>query len=86
MRWRDVPCRGGLGRPIGAFLAGWLVTTYDIRTPFYAAAVLLLAMTVITASMTSNRRVEAALRAAAPADSPDHPASKDPAQKAANLV
>jgi uncharacterized membrane protein YfcA len=72
--------------PVGAFLGGWLATTYDIRTPLYAAAGLLLAMTAVTASMTSNRRVEAALRAAAPADGPDHPASKDPAQESAPRV
>lgn len=66
--------------PFGAFLGGWLATAYDIRTPLYAAAGLLLAMTAITASMTSNRRVEAALRAAAPAGGPAHPASKEPAQ------
>lgn len=53
--------------PVGAFLGGWLATAHDIRTPLYAAAGLLLAMTAVTASMTSNRRVEAALRAAAPA-------------------
>lgn len=69
--------------PVGAILGGWLATTYDIRTPLYAAAVLLLAMTAVTASMTSNRRVEAALRAAAPAGSPDHPASKEPALESA---
>ncbi|MDQ1051527.1 MFS family permease [Streptomyces sp. V4I2] len=69
--------------PIGAFLGGWLATTYNIRTPLYAAAGLLLAMTAVTASMTSNRRVEAALRAAAPAGGPDHPASKDPALESA---
>jgi hypothetical protein len=33
--------------------------------------------------VASNRRVEASLRAAAPADGPDHPASKEPAQKSA---
>jgi hypothetical protein len=48
--------------PFGAFLGGWLATTYDVRTPLYAAAGLLLAMTVVTSTMTSNRRVEAALR------------------------
>ncbi|MFG2987108.1 MFS transporter, partial [Streptomyces sp. NPDC048258] len=69
--------------PFGAFLGGWLATTYDIRTPLYAAAGLLLAMTAVTASMTSNRRVEAALRAADPAGGPDHPASKEPAQESA---
>ena len=50
--------------PVGAFLGGWLATTYDIRTPLYASAGLLLAMTAVTASMTGNGRVEAALRAA----------------------
>ncbi|MFJ4436705.1 MFS transporter [Streptomyces sp. NPDC088923] len=50
--------------PLGAFLGGWLATAYDIRTPIYAAAVLLLATTAVTASMTSNGRVEAARRAA----------------------
>ena len=69
--------------PFGAFLGGWLATTYDIRTPLYAAAGLLLTMTAVTATMTSNRRVEAALRAAAPADEPGHPASKDPVQEGA---
>ncbi|MFI8966500.1 MFS transporter [Streptomyces sp. NPDC053493] len=54
--------------PIGAFLGGWLATTYDIRTPLYAAAGLLLAMTAVTASMTSNRRVEAALTQVAAPD------------------
>ncbi|WP_329121503.1 MFS transporter [Streptomyces sp. NBC_01465] len=50
--------------PFGAFVGGWLATAYDVRTPIYAAAGLLLTMTAVTASMTSNRRVEAALRAA----------------------
>lgn len=59
--------------PFGAFVGGWLATTYDVRTPLYAAAGLLLAMTALTATMTSNRRVEAALRGAAPADSPSLP-------------
>jgi hypothetical protein len=72
--------------PTGAFLGGWLATTHDIRTPLYAAAVLLLSMTAVTASMTNNRRVEAALRATDPAGGPDHPASKDPAQKSAPEV
>ncbi|MEU8034670.1 MFS transporter, partial [Streptomyces sp. NPDC049099] len=61
----------------GAFLGGWLATTYDVRTPLYAAAGLLLAMTAVTATMTGNRRVEAALSAAAPADDPAHPESRD---------
>ncbi|GIH64701.1 hypothetical protein [Microbispora siamensis] len=66
--------------PSGAFLGGWLATTYDLRTPLYAAAGLLLAMTAVTATMTSNRRVEAALRSARPqAD----PAGQDPAKEIA---
>lgn len=40
-----------------------------------AAPGLLLTMTAVTASKTSNHRVEAALRAAARADGPVHPAS-----------
>ncbi|MGW5157971.1 MFS transporter [Nonomuraea wenchangensis] len=63
--------------PFGAFLGGWLATTYDLRTPLYAAAGLLLAMTVVTATMTGNRRVEAALRNARP------PAVPDPAEEVA---
>lgn len=51
--------------PFGAFLGGWLASTYDVRTPLFAAGGLLLTMTAVTSSMTSNRRVEAALRAAA---------------------
>lgn len=69
--------------PFGAFLGGWLATTYDVRTPLYTAAALLLTMTAITATMTSNRRVEAALRAAAPAADPDHGESRDPVQERA---
>ncbi|MER7512058.1 MFS transporter [Streptomyces lavendulae] len=63
--------------PFGAFLGGWLASSYDVRTPLYAAAGLLLAMTAVTATMTSNRRVEAALRAAAPAGDPDPAGSRD---------
>ncbi|WP_214415980.1 MFS transporter [Sphaerisporangium fuscum] len=62
--------------PFGAFLGGWLATTYDLRTPLYAAAGLLLTMTAVTATMTGNRRVEAALRNARPQAGP---ADQDPA-------
>ncbi|MGV9324250.1 MFS transporter [Streptosporangium sandarakinum] len=66
--------------PFGAFLGGWLATAYDLRTPLYAAAGLLLTMTAVTATMTSNRRVEAALRGARrQAD----PAGQDPAEEIA---
>lgn len=47
-----------------------------MRTPIYAAAGLLLTMTAVTSTMTSNRQVEAALRAAAAADDPEHPESR----------
>ncbi len=68
--------------PLGAFLGGWLATAFDLRTPLYAASGLLLTMTAVTATMTSNRRVEAALRAAAPADAPSgEPKSRTPAQE-----
>ncbi|MFF1799380.1 hypothetical protein ACFVXQ_35110, partial [Kitasatospora sp. NPDC058263] len=40
------------------------------------SAGLLLTMTAVTATMSSNRQVEAALRAAAPADDPAHPGSR----------
>ena len=69
--------------PLGAFLGGWLAATHDIRTPLYAAAVLLLAMTAVTASMTTNRRVEAALSAASPPAAPDPLASGEPAREGA---
>ncbi len=69
--------------PTGAFLGGWLATTFDIRTPIYAAGILLLTMTAVTASMTSNRRVEAARCAAALADTPPQPVSNDLAQESA---
>ncbi|MFJ8982540.1 MFS transporter [Streptomyces sp. NPDC102282] len=69
--------------PFGAFLGGWLATAYDVRTPLFTAAGLLLTMTAVTATMTSNRRVEAALRAAAPAEEPDHPDSRDPVDEGA---
>ncbi|QKW30261.1 MFS transporter [Streptomyces seoulensis] len=69
--------------PLGAFLGGWLATAYDLRTPLYAAAALLLAMTAVTASMTSNRRVEAALQAAAQAAAPEIPAPREPARRSA---
>ncbi|MFE7546870.1 MFS transporter [Streptomyces gardneri] len=76
---------GMCAAPFGAFLGGWLATAYDVRTPLYAAAGLLLTMTAVTSTMTSNRRVEAALRAAASAGAPDQPDSSeaDPVQAGA---
>ncbi|RAJ45452.1 putative MFS family arabinose efflux permease [Kitasatospora sp. SolWspMP-SS2h] len=65
--------------PLGAFLGGWLAASHDVRTPLYAAAFLLLTMTAVTASMTGNRRIEAALRAAAPAAGGHGPEQPGPA-------
>ncbi|MEU4579679.1 hypothetical protein [Nonomuraea sp. NPDC023979] len=67
--------------PFGAFLGGWLATAYDVRTPLYAAACLLLTMTAVTATMTSNRRVETALRNAATTRAPGHPEPEDRLRK-----
>lgn len=69
--------------PFGAFLGGWLATTYDLRTPIYAAGGLLLTMTAVTATMTSNRRVEAALHSAASTRGPGRPEPEDPLRKSA---
>ena len=63
--------------PFGAFLGGWLASAYGLRTPLYAAAGLLLVMTAVTATMTSNRRVEAALRDAAADGGPAQQESED---------
>lgn len=69
--------------PFGALLGGWLATTYDVRTPLYTAAGLLLTMTAVTSTMTGNRRVEAALRAAGLPDDPDRSESGDPVREGA---
>jgi hypothetical protein len=69
--------------PFGAFLGGWPATTYDVRTPLHTAAGLLLAMTAVTATMTSNHRVETALRGTASTDRPGQPDSEDPVQEGA---
>ncbi|GAA4941803.1 MFS transporter [Actinoplanes utahensis] len=69
--------------PFGAFLGGWLAATFDVRTPLYTAGGLLLTMTAVTATMTSNRRVEAALRGVAPARGPAGPEPGDPVRQGA---
>jgi predicted MFS family arabinose efflux permease len=51
--------------PLGALLGGWLATTAGLRAPFLAGAGLLLLMTVVTATLTTNRRVDEALAQAA---------------------
>ncbi|MYZ10025.1 MFS transporter [Streptomyces sp. SID2999] len=60
--------------PFGAFLGGWLAAVYGVRAALCAAGGLLLAMTAVTATMTSNRKVEAALRAVGGAGGTDRPA------------
>ncbi|MEW2620521.1 MFS transporter [Streptomyces sp. NPDC048106] len=55
----------GLGAaPLGALLGGWLATVGGLRAPYLAGAVFLAASTLISLTMTSNRKVEAALAAA----------------------
>jgi len=51
--------------PVGAVLGGWLASVAGLRAPYLAAAGVLAVMTVVVAGMTSNRRIEAALAAAA---------------------
>ncbi|BCJ40871.1 MFS transporter [Actinoplanes ianthinogenes] len=67
--------------PFGAFLGGWLAASFDVRTPLFAAAFLLLTMTAVTATMTSNRRVEAALRGVAPTGDPARPGPEEPVRE-----
>ncbi|MEU4670836.1 MFS transporter [Amycolatopsis sp. NPDC023774] len=50
--------------PLGALLGGWLASVAGLRTPYFAAAAVLLTMTVVTMSMTSNVKVKAALASA----------------------
>ncbi|GAB3365463.1 MFS transporter [Amycolatopsis echigonensis] len=47
--------------PAGAALGGWLAATAGVRVPYLAAAGVLVSMTLVTMSMTSNKRIEAAL-------------------------
>ncbi|MFJ5680705.1 MFS transporter [Streptomyces sp. NPDC093097] len=61
------------GGPVGALIGGWLAGAVGLRAPFVFGAVLLGAMTLMTATLTSNRRIEAALAEAARRD--DHPAA-----------
>ncbi|GAA4550140.1 MFS transporter [Amycolatopsis samaneae] len=56
--------------PVGALLGGWLAGAAGVRAPYVAGAAVLATMTIVTASMTSNRKVEAALAAASAAGAP----------------
>ncbi|MCX5400301.1 MFS transporter [Streptomyces sp. NBC_00102] len=47
--------------PLGALLGGWLATAHGLRAPYLVGAVFLGASTLISLTMTSNRKVEAAL-------------------------
>lgn len=47
--------------PLGALLGGWLATAAGLRAPFLVGSALLLAMTLVTASLTTNARVDEAL-------------------------
>ncbi|MFE0027651.1 MFS transporter [Amycolatopsis sp. NPDC059021] len=56
--------------PVGALFGGWLASNAGVRAPYVAGAAVLATMTIVTASMTSNRRIEAALAAARSAEAP----------------
>ncbi|MBB4689741.1 MFS transporter [Amycolatopsis jiangsuensis] len=47
--------------PLGAVLGGWLAAAAGVRAPYLIAAGVLVTMMLVTMSMTSNRRIEAAL-------------------------
>ncbi|WP_275294791.1 MFS transporter [Amycolatopsis sp. La24] len=47
--------------PAGAALGGWLAATAGVRVPYVAAAGVLVSMTLVTMSMTSNKKIEEAL-------------------------
>ena len=51
--------------PVGAVFGGWLAHVAGLRAPFIVGAGILLAMTVVAARLTSNKRIEAALAEAA---------------------
>ncbi|SEG79910.1 Predicted arabinose efflux permease, MFS family [Actinacidiphila yanglinensis] len=60
--------------PFGALVGGWLAHVAGTRSPFLAGSGILLVMAVLTAPMTSNRRIDAAMaeaegrRVSAPGD------------------
>ncbi|MEC3979099.1 MFS transporter [Amycolatopsis sp. H20-H5] len=58
--------------PIGAVSGGVLATAAGLRAPYFAGAGVLLSMTLVTASMTSNRKVDAALAEAKLTHAPQH--------------
>ncbi|MFI0976586.1 MFS transporter [Streptomyces sp. NPDC021093] len=53
--------------PLGALLGGYLATVAGLHAPYLIGAALLAVATLVTAPMTTNRRIEAALTKAAAA-------------------
>ncbi|MFE2166026.1 MFS transporter [Streptomyces sp. NPDC059447] len=47
--------------PIGALLGGWLATVAGLRAPYLIGAAFLVASTLVSLTMTTNRKIEAAL-------------------------
>ncbi|MFE7100462.1 MFS transporter [Streptomyces erythrochromogenes] len=64
--------------PIGALLGGWLAHVAGLRAPYLVGALFLAASTLISLTMTSNRKVEAAMAKAAQ----DRQRADEPAQVA----
>jgi len=60
-----------IGGPLGAILGGVLATLTGLRSPFIFGAILLAAMTLMTAKLTSNSRIEAALAEAKRSPEPE---------------
>lgn len=50
--------------PVGALLGGWLAMVGGLRAPYLVGSVFLAASTLLSLTMTSNRKVEAALEKA----------------------
>jgi MFS family permease len=47
--------------PVGALLGGWLATGAGLRAPFLVGAALLASTALLSVTLTSNKRIEAAL-------------------------
>jgi MFS family permease len=73
--------------PLGAVLGGWLAGAEGLRAPFLAGSGLLLAMTAVTATLTTDRRVEAALaQARATSEETEEASAEAPAAAVASGV
>lgn len=51
--------------PVGALLGGWLAQSAGLRAPFLVGALLLASTALLSVTLASNKRIEAALAAAA---------------------